>query len=664
MRGRTTSWGTGLWKEWRDQRAIALALLVALPVLVLSAAWAFGDKLAPPAFAALGVLTLPLAQGLFVIAVASELFGSERRRGTLALVQRLPGGLGRALAGKLLAYAAGTLLALLAGTAVAALACALFGPPGSVGEVLARAAAPGADPLLALLLLGLFAFGCWVLLLSLWVPQGGAAVLGALLLLALLALPAALLLSDHLWLVERTARHLLAREASGALAGGALLAALPLLALGVSHLRGQRRLAGVWAPAWRGLAVLGALTLGGYAYGAVEVARATRVDPTSEDFRIEDLVVGAGGRYAYVNAFAGPRPFTGATQGTWETGTPLKPLCVDLRDGSWREAAGFGQAWMRPYYPGGHGSSTTTASHVLLPATDGEQITWFDAAAGTALKTIWHSLESAEVRGWQRSVRAHDASRRDEQGRALWVEGGALVREGDPLPAAPLRRDAWSYAVPIPGGWLVTRRASNGPTVTLEAATGRERPVPHEWRQPYMSRREWLSPRHMLVWEMNARGVHARTLVIHDLDAPETPPRTVSTPEGFAWLAGPTDDGRLLAIVGTAAPDRRLVLWAPVTGEVTPLRDARGGEVPAFGGWGVARAPQDLWLLDVRQDGVSAASVPLLVDARAGRAARLAPVGYVTDWVLEGPQGALAVEDRRRIVRLGADGRRELLFPR
>ena len=41
----------GLWKEARDQRGIAIALLVALPVLALPAAWAFGDQLPRHAFA-------------------------------------------------------------------------------------------------------------------------------------------------------------------------------------------------------------------------------------------------------------------------------------------------------------------------------------------------------------------------------------------------------------------------------------------------------------------------------------------------------------------------------------------------------------------------------------------------------------------------------------
>ena len=125
---------TGLWKEARDQRAILLALLVALPLLVVAAGWAFGDQVHQPTFAALALFIVPIALALFLIAVASELFGGERRRGTLDFSRRLPGGLGGAFAAKLGFYLLGALLFVAWGWCVAYVACLLFGPPQAPSE--------------------------------------------------------------------------------------------------------------------------------------------------------------------------------------------------------------------------------------------------------------------------------------------------------------------------------------------------------------------------------------------------------------------------------------------------------------------------------------------------------------------------------------------------
>lgn len=655
---------TGLWKEWRDQRGIALAVLIALPVLVLSAAWAFGGKVAAPQFAALAVLALPLAQALFLIAVASELFGSERRRGTLALVQRLPAGLGRSLVSKLLAYGLGTVLALAWGLVVASITCALFGPPGAAGEVLVRASSPGMDLLPLLLVLGLFAFGGWVLLLSAWVPQGGAAVLGAALLLGLLVLPAALLLREHLWLVEKAAGWLTHGGPARLALPGVLILAVSLLALAVSHLKGQRRLASAWSPAWRGLVVVGALAASGYAYGAAAVSRLVAVDPGSDAFRMHEVYIGAGGRFAYVNAHAGETPWGYAPQQrSSDFGTPVKPFLVNLEDGSARPVGGFREAWIKPWW-GAYDDAQLPASHLLHVHDDGQQVTWYDAAAGQALKTVWHTLENDEIRRWRRSLRAQGAWHRDAQGRALWVdEDGAIVREGDPLPPATTRRTPPAFARAIPGGWVVTRFSAQGQSVvTLEAATGRERAVPSTKSTRGDGVREFLSPRHLLV---HAHGTPPREFALLDLEAPDTMQR-VEAPEGFVWVGGrgAQEGGGVLCLVGSGPRRKALALWSPLSGASTALVDAEGRGIPAYVCDEIARAPGGQVILSVRQDPASAASAQLLVDGRAGTARPLPVRGQARGYVFLKDGELLAVEDSRRLVRYEADGRRTVLFPR
>ena len=654
---------TGLWKEWRDQRGMVLAVLIALPVLVLSAAWAFGGKVAAPQFAGLALLVLPSAQALFLIAVASELFGSERRRGTLALVQRLPAGLGRSLASKLLGYALGTLLSLAWGAVVGVVACVLFGPAGAAGEMLMRLGA-AEEALLPLLIVSLFVFGCWVLLLSTWVPQGGAAVLGAALLLGLLALPTALLLQDHVWLVARTAAWLAQDGGARLVLPFSELAGAALLALAVSHLRGQRRLASAWSPAWRGLALVGVLAAGGYAYGAVVVARELDVDPAAASFRMQDVFVAEGGRYAYVNAHAGEAPwwqYREENRGRFDFGTPIKPFLVDLTDGSARAVGEFGEGWVKPWY-GGYESQQLPASHVLHCLVDGQQVTWYDAPKGQPLKTVWHTLENDEIRAWRRSVRAQQAWHRDAEGRALWVdEDGAIVREGDALPPATTRRTPPAFTRAIPGGWVVTRYSTQGQSgFTLEAATGRKRAVPSAKSARGESLREFLSPRHLLV---HAKGAPAIEFAVLDLDASDAPQR-VEAPAGFAWVGGPTEDGRVLCRAGSDRRRTALVLWSPLSGASAPLQDAQGRELTAYECGLEARAPGDRMVLSARQDPASAASVLLLVDGRAGTARSLPVRGNARNWVCLKDGELLAVEDSRRLVRYGADGSRTVLFPR
>ncbi len=655
---------TCLWKEWRDQRGIALAVLGALPALVLGAAWAFGGKVAPPAFAALAVLAAPLAQALFLVAVASELFGAERRRGTLALLQRLPGGVVRALGAKLLAYLLGSALALLAGVLVACLACLVFGPAGSAAEALTRALDPGADPLLLGLVLGLLAFGLWVLLVGTWIPQGGAAVVGGALLIGALALPAWLALQEHGWLVERTLARL-SRSTAGMLWLALGLSALPLPALLASHLGGARRLAGAWASAWRGLAVLGALAAGGYAWGGVVVARETSVTPSSEAFRIQRAIFGAGGRYAFLDVFAGEAPWVrGAGANVAAAGTPTRALLVDLADGSWRPVGGFEEGWLSASR---YGSGVGATPLLLHARRDGLQVAWWDAREGRELKTVWWNLENEQTLAWRRTLAAHEAWHRDAEGRALWIEGGGVVREGDPAPRPGAGMPTYVWARPIPEGWIAMRSrvphaGARSSLVTVEASTGRERPL-RPAGSPSLQLSEPLDPRHVL-----RQAVRGGAYDVLDLDAPDEV-REAPAPEGFRWVAGPLAGGSVLGSVGPARGPRTLVLWSPRSGGLRPVLGAEGVEPTLVDAWQVQPVGADgrlLLGLRLTPDGARTATLLLQVppDAGAARARTLPVEGWASDYVVEPDGDVLAVELHRRVVRYPAAGGREVLFPR
>jgi hypothetical protein len=243
----------GLRKEARDHRGVFVMLAVALPVLGLGGPPALG--LRPGQVPGIAVFVLPAAQLLFLVAVGCELFAGERRRGTLDFLRRLPGGLRRSLAAKLVAYVIGSALAIAWGWIVAWAACAVYGPRGSVPGSIPGSSAGDLQAAGLMLSGALVALGCWMLLVSAWIPRAGAAVLGAPLLLALLLLPAALALGAHPWLAERTIERLARGSPIAPYLALAAVGAAAVLALAVSHLRGERFVAGSWAPAWRGLAV-------------------------------------------------------------------------------------------------------------------------------------------------------------------------------------------------------------------------------------------------------------------------------------------------------------------------------------------------------------------------------------------------------------------------
>ena len=90
-----------LGKEWRDQRAILLGIILAVPSLTALAYYTFGDHLATSNLRSIQMTFLAVSIGLVVFAVAGDLFAGENRRKTIHALRRLPGGMGSAFAAKL-----------------------------------------------------------------------------------------------------------------------------------------------------------------------------------------------------------------------------------------------------------------------------------------------------------------------------------------------------------------------------------------------------------------------------------------------------------------------------------------------------------------------------------------------------------------------------------
>jgi hypothetical protein len=649
----------GLWKEARDHRVVVLALLAAVPLLVLGAAWALGDRVPPHAFAGTSLVAVPVALALFLIAVGSELFAGERRRGTLDLVRRLPGGLAAALGAKLGAYLLGAVLFPAWGWCTAFVACAAFGPESASAE-LATLTFVAPDPVITGLLLAGLALGVWVLLVSTWIPQGGAAVLGAGLLLGLLVLPAVLTLKDSPWLVSQ----LKPRQLDDVTSALAVLAGVGLLALALSWLRGNRRLASAWSPAWRGLACVGVLAGAGYAWGAVALDRALTVDPHDPGFRIGSGTIGVGQRWAFLNVQR-----TGSAwfeeNGRRHFGTPMQPWLVNLETGEHRRMGDYDETWM----------PMRESKHALQPIawrwTAPDAIHWHDGATTEERKTLPYAVRTPEVHAWEREALAVLAWHRDPEGRALWFEGDRLVREGDPLPRDVGYRQIGGWEQPIPGGWLrhTWRQGQPHPTyVTIEAATGKERDVT-ELRKRNTC--EVLGPTRLLVPLSVAPGGKdkPRPFRLVDVDRPEAS-RDVLAPEGADVFRTVLDDGRLLFLAGPSPEKRTLVRWSPASGAVEPLLDADGARVEGYLVGALARLPGGLHVLRLQPTryapGEHTPPLHYLFDERTGRVQRLASLGYHFEpLAIVDARTVIAIEGSNLLVRYGpAPGERTVLFPR
>lgn len=642
------AFAVGLWKEWRDHRLISVALLVALPVIVFASAWAFGDEVLPADFGGLSLFALCTAQALYVFAVASEAFGGERRRGTLDFLRRLPRGLGRAFVAKLAMYVLGSACSLLWGAFVAWLACRWFGPDRAVGDFARALLLP--DPMIAVVTTAVFALGLWTLLVSNMVPQGGAATVGAAILLGLLGLPVFLGLKDYPWLLGVIGPELL-------IPASLALAVPALLALTYAFLRGNRLLSNAWAPSWRAFAVVGVIACGGYAWGAVERTRALTIDPHQEDFRIEQAFLGTNGRHLFLTVYRGPYAYFNSYSTGPDAGGPHQPWVVDLESGTWRVAGGFYEGWQSLLWNG----PRVRQPIVKRLAYASNQVGWFDGATGELRKVAPNDVRTPELIEWERASMPALAWHKDADGRALWMEGEHMLHAGE---TAPFQRWVAGYALPwtafLPDGWCLPTYAkpevggASTPVWRLwEAATGKswtaERRHLSSYQEVLLSTKSALFCDYVDTPKGRRTGLGPWTLV--DLASGlETPTQKAPATDRLlsAWAGE-----RALILDGADRTQLTLSLWDPRSGESQPVRDEKGASFVGTSAEVVATAPGRLLVVTVRtvrEHPYTQAFV--LIDERTGHARRL-PVSDSRSIVvcIENEDAVVMLLNHERVVR-------------
>ncbi|MSR47571.1 MAG: hypothetical protein EXS13_11005 [Planctomycetes bacterium] len=344
---------TLIWKEWRGERRsiVTLALAAALvPCLGLVIArqlvlrfgggrYTYDDSTA--------TIVAHLALLAVALTVGAELVPRESHRGSIALLRRLPCGLLRAFAAKLV-------LLLLAASAIALLAwlsaCVAIGATG--GPWFPRflinrsfIISAGAPSLLLIAVLGGFTVAA-----STWLSRATLALPAAVLALALAALPV------HVITERFPGLLLLPRELETLLWIGAVAA--PIVAalsfvLGRRHGGTERRSLAV------GLLAMLALSLPAYGWMSHRIAEWGRIDPEAETFRFTNLpfddAMSDDGRFAYLTIHHEFGSLLGSDRrlqraGSWacDGDGPTHPLQIDVADGSWREIGTAGSIVMAP----------------------------------------------------------------------------------------------------------------------------------------------------------------------------------------------------------------------------------------------------------------------------------------------------------------------------
>jgi hypothetical protein len=351
-----------LWREWREHRPVLLGIAGAIPFLT---ALGFGCL-------GVGASRWVDAAPIFVVgsavlaalALSTELYAGDVSRGTFALTRRTPGGPARAFAGKALALVLAIGIAATWGGVSFLVALYLKTNPNAsewwlrreyVLGVAWRGLVAGETWMPVALLLTL---STWILLVSTWVPRGASATAGALLLLALLALPGVVMWHDApASFLERWLRP---------------WPGLPILfatALGLAAWCGTRALARP-SPHVRAVAVAlpAVLLCAGTAYGFAvnDWHRLTSIDPLDPSAVLAEPVLARGGRFAYANVHHVDLP--GAS----------RPIRIDLSNGRWEDVGTLGERVLASWGLPGRGTGVAERS------IDGEALVEIVPIAGDA----------------------------------------------------------------------------------------------------------------------------------------------------------------------------------------------------------------------------------------------------------------------------------------
>ncbi len=654
----------GLWKEWRDHRGVLLGLLGAIPLLTFLGFWAFAEEFEGARVWSVTGWFLSVSLVLLLFSVAADLVAGETRRGTMALVRRLPRSMVSSFVVKLsfLVVSVATVTVVQMGSLAAA--WALFIGDGRGQAVFdSLASFPGGQVWAQAL--GVMLLMSWTLVTSTWLGRSGAAAVASILVLALIALPWALL---HYW-----HPYFLRFDESYIPSVVAIFAVLALVVAAVSYLRGLRFHAAAWRPAAYGAVCLFVITGASYGYAQARLDSWLDLDPADEDFFIHDAYYGAGGHKLYLNVYRNHPWYGGAPAKHLprggsiadERGTPMQAWVVDLESGSIDKQAIDGlttfnlpmDAQFQSAQWGGFHSARIPIPLLVRYRIHDDKLTavdWVDARTGALVDTLPPRVRNEKTEALLRDALRESAYVRDSKGRRVWLRELALEREGEERPIEPgVRAIRGASAVPTPDGWHVVAFGRNKIQRTLiDYETGEEHQLPMHFGA--ILSRDW-----------SLMGNRTKNFELVPLQGQTGVPQIVNPPQ-FTVQCVARD--AMLALRGPKAK-YRLELWNPLTGETQPVAwpgvdHLRGNDVLVRG-----RDRHGRPLLSVRRG----ANVPFryvwgVLDVASATVRPLregGPGESVWPLVLDDDGSLVAVEDYKRVVRYGPNPDvREVLFPR
>ena len=312
-----------LWREWREHRRSLYFLAASLTLVVLALSRQFSvNVVSDPAF--LGWTSL-LVLATVVVSIGSDLFASEKQRGTDAFLTRVPGGLAGAFAAKLLFF---WLLTASAGAFGLALGgAAHLSRTGNLPDSVLDGVSP------SMILLGAVAL-LWVFTISIWVKSGTLTVPATALFLSAVASPVVwiLLIPGHV-ISSGTVSFFLELAACGALAGA-----------WVSFVRGGRKNHTYRRATLQGLAVACLCLSPTWAWAG----RRYIVMQVTE-MKVSWIHLGEGQRYAFLTIAKAPIFGSRKTKRALQEPTAV---LLDMESGEWSVKGEFGQSmWIDSYRP-------------------------------------------------------------------------------------------------------------------------------------------------------------------------------------------------------------------------------------------------------------------------------------------------------------------------
>lgn len=685
---------TWLWKEWRDQRAVTLGILGAIPALTALAYWAFGERIGAASLANVRPIFLGIAVGLVVFAIAGDLFAGENRRSTIQALRRLPGSMAPAFLAKL-TYLAVLLVVVVALQGVSLAVAENLNAPQMAKMGMSDYAHNGASRSLHLFHelahfpgstlwltgLGFSVLGLWTLLVSSWMGRSGVAAIGALVVLAALATPFVLFFKAHPWFFPGPYRL-----AAWAAAAAALVATL---AAALSFLRGQRFVGRPLRPFLLGAAVLLVALGGSYAYAHQQLRDWLEITPQSEDFRIFDARYGAGGKHLFLTVHRGTawsdgRPMDGSRMQSdpWHPrrGTPMQAWVVDLKTGAHRTVDERAVRYFQPvpensdaHPPWPLDPIEALVCYRLDERPDGSDVLalgWWDARSAKEVRVLPSNVRDQTTVDLVRRELAQRASLRDAQGRRVWMRGAEIEHEGQafaPLPGLVAWNPVNRALSTVPGGWVgyhfqqpETGAPSAGWHLT-DVATGTQRdlalPKGHSfWTGGVLSMESAL----VRVYERKPRPVYTPRWQLFQASQPSEARDPKNLPDDVSSVIG---ENLVLALRGDKR-GRTLHAWNPLTGADRPLAWGRQALEDIAGASAYGKTGDGRLLLQVRR--TDSAHAWVLLDAarehlrvlRGWHTVSEQPLALLEDHTL------VLLEDNKRVIRYPTVGGAEILFPK